>query len=63
MKHEEGSFTGVGELSLFFQSWYPEDEHRAILVIVHGLGEHSGRYPNGVNHLVPKGLGRANFSG
>lgn len=56
MKHEEGSFTGVGELSLFFQSWYPEDEHRAILVIVHGLGEHSGRYPNVVNHLVPKGF-------
>jgi alpha-beta hydrolase superfamily lysophospholipase len=26
-----------------------------VLVIVHGFGEHSGRYMNVVNHLVPKG--------
>ena len=55
MKHEEGTFTGVGELSLFYQSWHPEEEAKAILVIVHGLGEHSGRYLNIVNHLVPLG--------
>ncbi|MCA9921711.1 MAG: lysophospholipase [Anaerolineales bacterium] len=55
MKHEEGTFTGVGDLSLFYQSWHPETAVRAVLVIVHGLGEHSGRYFNVINHLVPKG--------
>jgi len=55
MRHEEGQFTGVGELSLYFQCWQPEDNIRAVLVIVHGLGEHSGRYMNVVNHLVPLG--------
>ncbi len=55
MKHEEGQFAGVGELSLYYQCWQPEEDARAVLVIVHGLGEHSGRYMNVVNHLVPLG--------
>ncbi len=55
MKHEEGQFAGVGELSLYYQCWQPEEDVRAVLVIVHGLGEHSGRYMNVVNHLVPLG--------
>ncbi len=56
MKHEEGTFTGAGNESLFYQSWRPETEARAALIIVHGLGEHSGRYQNIVNHFVPKGM-------
>jgi acylglycerol lipase len=33
----------------------PEGEPRGVLLIVHGLGEHSGRYGNVVNHFVPLG--------
>jgi len=55
MKHKEGTFTGARNESLFYQSWQPETDARATLIIVHGLGEHSGRYQNVVNHLVPKG--------
>jgi len=55
MKHEEGFFKGVRDTRIYFQSWLPEGEAKAILVIVHGLAEHSGRYMNVVNHFVPLG--------
>jgi alpha-beta hydrolase superfamily lysophospholipase len=50
----EGKFPGVGELDLYYQSWYPEGKVRAILAILHGLGAHSDRYSNVVQHLIPK---------
>ena len=55
MKHQEGFFKGVREANIYFQSWLPESEPRAVLLIVHGLAEHSGRYGNVVNHFVPLG--------
>jgi len=55
MQHNEGTFKGFDELELYYQSWQPEGVARAVLAIVHGLGEHGGRYMNIVNYLVPKG--------
>lgn len=55
MKHQEGFFTGVRGTDIYHQSWLPEGNPRAVLVIAHGLTEHSGRYMNVVNHFVPKG--------
>ncbi len=52
MKHSEGAFRGAGSLELYYQCWQPEGKPRAILVIVHGVGEHSGRYMNLANHLT-----------
>jgi hypothetical protein len=46
MDHRENIFQGVGGLDLYFQRWGPSGGHRAILAIVHGFGEHSGRYMN-----------------
>lgn len=57
MRHLEGSFTGSDAMQLFYQCWLPEDEPRAVLAIVHGIGEHGGRYSNLVNHLVPRDIG------
>ncbi len=57
MKHQEGFFKGVRGANIYFQSWSPKSEPRAILLIVHGLAEHSGRYMNLVNHFVPLGYG------
>jgi alpha-beta hydrolase superfamily lysophospholipase len=54
MKHAEGSFTGTGGLTLYYQSWIPERSARAVLCLVHGVGEHSGRYGNVVNYFVPR---------
>ncbi len=55
MKHAEGKFKGCEDISLYYQCWLPDDEPRAILLVVHGLAEHSGRYMTMVNRLVPKG--------
>jgi alpha-beta hydrolase superfamily lysophospholipase len=53
MKHQEGFFKGVRGANIYYQSWMPEGESKAILLIVHGLAEHSGRYMNIVNHFIP----------
>ncbi|HEY9834292.1 MAG TPA: lysophospholipase [Stenomitos sp.] len=50
----QGTFQGSGGLELYYQSWHPEGGVRAIFVIVHGLGGHSGLYGNIVTHLVPR---------
>lgn len=41
--------------TIHYRSWLPDKEPKAVLLIVHGLGEHSGRYGNLVNHFVPRG--------
>jgi len=55
MKHREGTFLGVRNTKIFFQTWLPEDDTSGVVLIAHGLGEHCGRYLNVVNHLVPLG--------
>lgn len=55
MLHTEGNFKGQKNFSLYYQGWLPEQIPRAILIIVHGLAEHSGRYKNVVEYFVPKG--------
>lgn len=55
MKHKEGNFTGHKELKLYYQCWLPDVAPKAVLLVAHGLAEHSGRYKNLVNHFVPKG--------
>ena len=42
-------------LSIFYRHYTAESE-KARLVIAHGLGEHSGRFGNVVNELLPKGI-------
>ncbi|MBD2444237.1 lysophospholipase [Dolichospermum sp. FACHB-1091] len=51
---QEGKFSGVGGLDLYYQSWHPGGEVRGILAIVHGLGGHSGLYKTIVEHLLPR---------
>ena len=49
------SFSGHDGVNLFYRQ-YPAPNERARLVIAHGLGEHSGRYGNVVDRLVPKDI-------
>ncbi|GAI48184.1 unnamed protein product, partial [marine sediment metagenome] len=44
MKHSEFKFKTFDGLQLFAQSWQPETKSRAVICLVHGMGEHSGRY-------------------
>ncbi len=59
MNHHEGDFAGVQDAEIYYQGWLPESAPEAapkgVLLIVHGLGEHSGRYGNVVEHFVPLG--------
>lgn len=55
VKHIEGAFKGVRNANIYYQAWLPEANVKAVLLVVHGAGEHSGRYMNVVNHFVPLG--------
>lgn len=51
-----GSFSGVLGRNIFWRSWTPDGAPaRAVIVLVHGLGEHSGRY----DHLVARLVGES----
>lgn len=55
MKHKDGKFKGYKGLKLYYQCWLPDKKPKALLLIAHGLAEHSGRYKNLVEYFVPKG--------
>jgi acylglycerol lipase len=55
MKHQDGNLTGVRNSRIYYQSWLPDAQPQAVLLLVHGLGEHCGRYGNVVNYFVPLG--------
>jgi alpha-beta hydrolase superfamily lysophospholipase len=61
MQHTEGKFTGRNNFSLYRQAWLPDGAPKAILLVVHGIAEHSGRYTNLVNYFVPKGYAVCSF--
>jgi alpha-beta hydrolase superfamily lysophospholipase len=61
MQHNEGKFTGRNNFTLYYQSWLPEGVPNAVLVVVHGIAEHSGRYSNIVNYFVPRGYAVYSF--
>jgi alpha-beta hydrolase superfamily lysophospholipase len=43
-EHPEGLLAGAGGAEIYWQAWLPSGEPRALVVIAHGIGEHSGRY-------------------
>jgi len=55
MPHQEGTLTGARNSRIYYQAWLPEGCPAAVLLVVHGLGEHSGRYGNVVNYFLPRG--------
>jgi len=44
MPHPETRFSAADGLSLFERCWLPDGPSQAVVVMVHGLNEHSGRY-------------------
>jgi len=51
-----GKFFTKDKIELFEQRWEPE-KIKAIVIIIHGLGEHSSRYENIAKFLVKEGYG------
>jgi len=50
-----GEFSGSDGTKIFYRQYQAKSE-RARMVIVHGLGEHSGRYGNVIERVLPKGF-------
>lgn len=55
MEHREGALRGARDTDIYSQCWLPTGEPKAVLMVVHGLAEHSGRYMNIVDRFVPAG--------
>jgi alpha-beta hydrolase superfamily lysophospholipase len=55
--HRDGTFPGVAGLALYYQAWLPPSgSPRAVLVNLHGLGDHSGLYPTIASHFPSHGI-------
>jgi len=52
VQHNEGIFEAADGFKLYKQSWFPNSEPKAIVIIVHGYAEHSGRYAHVGEYLV-----------
>lgn len=61
LNHATTMFDARDGQHLFRQSWYPEDKPRAVMVLVHGLAEHSTRYSHVAEFLVANGIGVETF--
>lgn len=65
IRHEKGTFKGAGDLDLFIQSWTPQKPQKngkavaplkpAVIAIIHGMAEHSGRYGFPVRYFTRRG--------
>jgi alpha-beta hydrolase superfamily lysophospholipase len=44
MLHSTGSFVGLKNVPIFTQQWLPDNSPRGVVVLAHGIAEHSGRY-------------------
>ncbi len=54
MKQQEGYFSEQDQ-SIYYQYWLPESPPRAILLVIHGGNEHSGRYQHLAKFFTERG--------
>ncbi|HEX8977672.1 MAG TPA: alpha/beta hydrolase [Solirubrobacteraceae bacterium] len=55
MRHATGFISGAGGPRIFWQAWRGEAEPQAVVVLVHGASEHSGRYQHVAADLTAAG--------
>jgi alpha-beta hydrolase superfamily lysophospholipase len=53
--HSTGTYESKDGLKLFEQGWRPAVTPKAVVAVVHGYGEHSGRYVHVAEELTEKG--------
>ncbi len=56
MRYEAGYFRSLDKQDMFFRHWRPDSESLATLWIVHGIGEHSGRYFPMAEYMVARDI-------
>jgi acylglycerol lipase len=54
VEHVEGRFAGAAGGQIYWQGWVPETVS-GVLVLVHGLAEHGGRYAHVGSHFAAEG--------
>src|SRR3954469_20711153 len=55
MEPVRGTLAGQLARKLVYAAWTPEEEPRGIVVLVHGYGEHMGRYTYVIQALLARG--------
>lgn len=55
MRHRQERFDARGGVEIFWQAWLPDETPKLALHVVHGMGDHGGRYQNYVDAFVPRG--------
>ncbi|MEO8090276.1 MAG: lysophospholipase [Gemmatimonadales bacterium] len=57
-QHHAGTFAGAGGLPLYYQAWLPlaGQPKKAVLLNLHGLGDHSSLYPTLAGHFPARGI-------
>ena len=56
MIHSDGRFKGACDADIYYQTWLPDGEVKAAILLVHGLGEHSSRYGSLVERMTALGF-------
>jgi alpha-beta hydrolase superfamily lysophospholipase len=56
MQHDTGTLVTADGLTLYTRRWWPDTPARAVVLLVHGIGEHSGRYAYPAAHLLLHGI-------
>lgn len=52
--HDEGSFEGIGGEKIFFQYFKPKTTYKNVVIYVHSMGEHSGRYLFPIDYFIDR---------
>lgn len=55
MQHSTDTITTPDGLALFAQAWEPDSAPRGVVLLVHGIAEHGGRYRHVAAYLVERG--------
>jgi alpha-beta hydrolase superfamily lysophospholipase len=56
MEHREGTIPGIQDVKIYYQYWIPTGAPRAVLLLVHGLGDHSSRFQTFVEYFGQRGF-------
>ena len=55
MTEKEGTFSGPRGLAIYYRYWIPNEQPKALILLVHGAGEHCARYQQFATLMVDNG--------
>src|SRR5215212_8340458 len=61
MKTFESAFTTGDGINFFVRGWEPDAEPKAVIALIHGLGEHTGHYEHVAKALTDAGYAMVGF--